>query len=203
MSQGPDAERPSRAERSEATRARLVDAAVPLFAERGYGGVAMEQVVAAAGVTRGALYHHFRDKRDLFRAVYEASETEMMRRTVAALANVEDPWEELVAGIHAWLDACADPALRRISLVDAPAVLGWAEWREIGNRHALGLVSAALQGAMDGGALRRADVEPLAHLVLAALAEAAMLVATAEDPEAARPEVEQTVVALLSGLRAG
>jgi AcrR family transcriptional regulator len=202
MSQGPDAERPSRAERSEATRARLVDAAVPLFAERGYGGVAMEQVVAAAGVTRGALYHHFRDKRDLFRAVYEASETEMMRRTVAALANVEDPWEELVAGIHAWLDACADPALRRISLVDAPAVLGWAEWREIGNGHALGLVTAALQGAMDGGALRRAEVEPLAHLVLAALAEAAMLVATADDPEAARPEVEQTVVALLSGLRA-
>src|SRR3954468_12250432 len=129
MSQGPDAERPSRAERSEATRARLVDAALPLFAERGYGSVAMEQVVAAAGVTRGALYHHFRDKRDLFRAVYEASETEMMRRTVAALANVEDPWEELVAGIHAWLDACADPALRRISLVDAPAVVRWDERR--------------------------------------------------------------------------
>lgn len=202
MSQGPDAERPSRAERSEATRARLVDAALPLFAERGYGGVAMEQVVAAAGVTRGALYHHFRDKRDLFRAVYEASETEMMRRTIAALTDVDDPWVELVAGVHAWLDACGDPVLRQISLVDAPSVLGWEEWREIGNRHALGLVTAALQGAMDGGALRPADVEPLAHLVLAALAEAAMLVATADDPVATREQVEATVVGLLSGLRA-
>src|SRR3954451_4895403 len=161
MSQGPDAERPSRAERSEATRARLVDAALPLFAERGYGGVAMEQVVAAAGVTRGALYHHFRDKRDLFRAVYEATEAEMMRRTIAALTDVEDPWEELVAGIHAWLDARGDPVPRQISLVDAPAVLGWSEWRDIGNQHAIPLGPAALQGAMDGGATRTADVEPL------------------------------------------
>src|SRR3954454_6831827 len=174
MSQGLDAERPSRAERSEATRTRRVDAALPLFAERGYGGGAMEQVVAAAGVTRGALYHHFRDKRDLFRAVYEASETEMMRRTIAALTDVDDPWEELVAGVHAWLDACGDPVLRQISLVDAPAVLGWTEWRGAGGPPAPGRGTAALQGAMDGGPLRRAAAEPVAHLVLAALAEAAM-----------------------------
>src|SRR4051795_11596117 len=111
---------PTQSERTEVTRGALIAAARKLFGERGFAAVGTEEVVAAAGVTRGALYHHFRDKRDLFRAVYEASETEMMRRTVAALANVEDPWEELVAGIPACLDACADPALRRISLVDAP-----------------------------------------------------------------------------------
>src|SRR4051794_31080381 len=151
MSQGPDAERPSRAERSEATRARLVDAALPLFAERGYGGVAMEQVVAAAGVTRGALYHHFRDKRDLFRAVYEATEAEMMRRTIAALTDVDDPWEELVAGVHAWLDACGDPVLRQISLVDAPAVLGWTEWRGGGEQHGPRAVAAGRPAGLGGG----------------------------------------------------
>lgn len=201
MSQGPDAERPTRAERSQATRSRLVDAARELFATRGYGGVAMEEVVAAAGVTRGALYHHFRDKRDLFRAVYEAVEDEILGVTVQRLAGAAGPWEELVGGVRAYLDACEDPRIARIALVDAPSVLGWGEWREIGNRHALGLVTAALSAAMDAGAIRRADVDRLAHLLLAALAEAALLVGNAADPATARDEVEATVIGLLSGLR--
>jgi AcrR family transcriptional regulator len=183
------------------TREKLVDAARALFAERGYGAVAMEEVVARAGVTRGALYHHFRDKRDLFRAVYERTEAELVAEIAAEVTGIEDPWALLVAGVHAFLDACADPRVMRIGLVDAPAVLGWEEWREIGDRHGLGLVTAALSGAMDAGVLRRRDVAPLAHLVLAALAEAAMLVANADEPRQARGEIERTVVALLAGLR--
>jgi AcrR family transcriptional regulator len=169
--------------------------------EREVAGGAMEEVVAAAGVTRGALYHHFRDKRDLFRAVYERSERDIVAGIAAEAHGLDDPWAALVAGVRSYLEACTDPRLVRIVLIDAPAVLGWREWRAIGHEHALGMTSAALGGAMEAGVLRRADVEPLAHLLMAALSEAGMLVADADDPWAARETVERAVVGLLEGLR--
>jgi AcrR family transcriptional regulator len=191
-----------RPERGDATRAALVSAARALFAERGYAGVGTEEVVRRAGVTRGALYHHFRDKQDLFRAVYEQTEQEIVASIGARMAGIADPVELLVEGVRAFLDACGDPVLMRIGLRDAPGVLGWEEWREIGNRHGLGLVTGGLRAAMDAGAIVRADVRTLAHLLLSALAEAALLIASAEDPGAAREEVERTLLALLDGLRA-
>jgi AcrR family transcriptional regulator len=196
-------QRTRKAEQSEATRAALVDAARELFAERGYANVGTEEIVRRARVTRGALYHHFQDKKDLFRAVHEQSEAELTQRIgeqIAARAT-DDPVEALVTGARTFLDHCTD-ASARISLVDAPAVLGWAEWREIDERHGLGLVTAGLQGAMDAGALRRQPVKPLAHLMLGALGEAGMLIANAEDPQAVRREVEPALIALLEGLRA-
>lgn len=192
----------SRADRGEATRAKLVRAARELFAERGYAGVGTEEVVRRAGVTRGALYHHFEDKRALFRAVYEQTEEELVAAVAAAAAGLEDPWELLTLGVRAFLDACSDPALMRIGVLDAPAVLGWREWREIGTRYALGLVTASLQHGIDQGVLRPADVDALARLWLGTLGEAAQLVANADDPEAARAEVERTLLMLLEGLRA-
>jgi len=191
-----------RPERGDATRAALLRTARALFAERGYAGVGTEEVVRRAGVTRGALYHHFRDKRDLFRAVYEETEHEIVAAIGARMQGVEDPVELLVTGVRAFLDACSDPVMMRIGLRDAPGVLGWEEWREIGNRHGLGLVTGGLRAAMDAGQIRRADVRTLAHVLLAALAEAALLIASADDPEAARAEVERTLLALLDGLRA-
>lgn len=134
--------------------------------------------------------------------MYERTEQEIVAGAARELAGIDEPWEELVAGVRAYLGTCEDPRVARISLIDAPGVLGWAEWREIGDRHALGAVTAALTAAMDTGVLRRANVEQLAHLLLAALAEAALLVANAEHPTAARAEVEDTVIGLLSGLRA-
>jgi AcrR family transcriptional regulator len=199
MSPPDPSERP---ERGDATRAALLAAARALFAERGYAGVGTEEVVRRAGVTRGALYHHFRDKRDLFRAVYEQTEHEIVVSIGARMAGIADPMELLVEGVRAFLDACGDPVLMRIGLRDAPGVLGWEEWREIGNRHGLGLVTGGLRAAMDAGAIVRADVRTLAHLLLSALAEAALLIASAEDPGAAREEVERTLLALLDGLRA-
>ena len=194
--------RGDKTERGEATRAALVAAARELFSERGYAAVGTEEVVARAGVTRGALYHHFADKKELFRAVYDQAEAEVVESILAATAAIEDPIEQVVAGVRSFLDACMDPALTRIGVLDAPVVLGWAEWREIGARHALGLVAAGLQNAMDAGALRAADVEPLAHLMLGAAGEAAMLVANAKDPRAARKQVEPALLDLLEGLRA-
>jgi AcrR family transcriptional regulator len=191
----------SNEERAAATRAELMRAARELFAARGYADVGTEEIVRAAHVTRGALYHHFTDKRDLFRAVHEQLADELLVGIGARLADVEDPWEALVTGVRAFLDACTDPALVRISHLDAPAVLGWAEWREIDARHWLGLVSSGLQEAMDAGVFAPRDVRPLAHMLLAAFAEAALLIANAPDPAAARREVEAPLLALLEGLR--
>lgn len=190
-----------RAERGEATRAALVRAARELFMERGYAEVGTTEIVERAGVTRGALYHHFGDKRDLFRAVYEQLEQELVEAAAARLAGVEDPWEALVSGMRSYLDACTDPATAQIGLLDGPSVLGWQEWREIGTRYALGLTTFALERAMDAGAIRRANPKQLAHLVNGALGEAGLLLANAEDPAAARAEVEKTVLAMFEGLR--
>jgi AcrR family transcriptional regulator len=198
-----------REEQSEATRAALVAAARELFSERGYARVGTEEIVRAAEVTRGALYHHFGDKKDLFRAVHEQLEAEITERVGADLAAAAaaagpeaDPLDALAAGIASFLDACTDPRLARVVLLEAPSVLGWAEWREIDERYGLGLVSAGLQGAMDAGALRPQPVKPLAHLMLGALGEAAMLIANADEPRRVREEVEPPLLALLDGLRA-
>ncbi len=101
-----------------------------------------------------------------------------------------------------FLDACEEPAVKQISLTDAPSVLGWQEWREIDNRHGLGLTRAALQGAVDAGVLRPIAVEPMAHLFVAALSEAAFVIAHADRPRKARAEVEEALLQLVEGLRA-
>ena len=189
-----------KASRAEATRARLVEVARELFAERGYSAVGTEEIVQRAGVTRGALYHHFSDKRELFREVHEGIERELTESVAAAMAGVEDPRELLRVGIRSFLDACTDPAVMQIALTDAPAVLGWREWREIDAKHGLGLVTAGLTLAMESGMIARRPVDPLAHILLGGLGEAAMMIASAEDPSAARREVEEPLIALVEGL---
>jgi AcrR family transcriptional regulator len=195
--------RSRRAEQSEATRAALLKVARKLFAERGYAAVGTEEIVKRARVTRGALYHHFRDKKDLFRAVHEQLEAEMAERIGRQLAegDATDPLELLAEGARTFLDHTTGP-LARVTLVDAPAVLGWEEWRAIDEKYGMGLVLAGLQGAIDADVIRDQPVKPLAHLLLAALGEAGMLIANADDPKATRAEVEPPLLALLEGLRA-
>jgi len=189
---------PTQAERTEATRGALIAAGRELFGARGYADVGTEEIVAAAGVTRGALYHHFRDKRDLFRAVFLASEEAFVQRVAEQVVGIEDPFALLVAALEATLDACTDRALARIAFLDGPAVLGYEDWRSIVDGYSLGLVSAMLGQAMEVGALRRAPVDPLAHLVSGALNEAGMVIANGGD----RAEVGSALRALLEGLRA-
>jgi AcrR family transcriptional regulator len=193
--------RNKKAEQGEATRARLLRVARDLFARRGYAGVGTEEIVRRARVTRGALYHHFRDKKDLFRAVHEQLEGELVESLGQRIAGIEDARELLAAGVRSFLDACTDPALAQISLIDAPSVLGWAEWREIDARYGMGLVRLGLEAAMDQGVMPRQNPEPLAHLILAALGESALLIANADEPRAARREVEEPLLALLEGLQ--
>src|SRR6266508_1601891 len=109
---------------ARATREALIEAAMELFTERGYAQVGTEEIVARAQVTRGALYHHFEDKRDLFRAVYERVEDELLERIGSVMGDVADPWELILAGTRSFLDACEEPAVKQIALIDAPAVLG-------------------------------------------------------------------------------
>jgi AcrR family transcriptional regulator len=175
--------------RSEATRRQLVTAARALFGARGYAGVGTEEIVRAAGVTRGALYHQFRDKADLFAAVAEEVEAEIADRIAAGAAGAAaDPLAGLRTGARLFLDACAEPDVERIILLDAPAVLGWEAWRDLAGRYGLGLVQFALQSAMDTGAIVPQPVVPLAHVLVGALDECALYIARAEDPGEAREQ---------------
>ncbi len=199
---GPDRPRTKAAQR-EATTAALISAARELFAARGYAGVGTEEIVQRAGVTRGALYHHFRNgKEELFRAVLVQVSAEIVQRVAQAAAATDDPWEELVLGSEAFLDACATPEVQRIVLLDAPSVLGWDVRRAIDADYGLRLLEEALQNAIDAGRLMPASASAVAHVLAGALDEAAMVVARAEDPAAARAEMSVTVRRLLEGLRA-
>jgi len=191
-----------KADQSQATREALIAAAHGLFAEQGFAGVATEEIVRAAGVTRGALYHHFDGKRELFAAVYEDVERQLVERIAAsAMASAGDPMEALQAGAQAFLEACEDPAVQRIALLDAPSVLGWERWREIGLRFGFGLVQATLQAAMEAGQIEAQPVGPLAHLLLGAIDEGAMLVARASDDGETRAQVGASVARFLEALR--
>ena len=187
--------------RSEATRQRLVAAARELFGARGYAGVGTEEIVRAAGVSRGALYHQFRDKADLFAAVAEQIEAEIAGRIAAdASGAAADPAAALRIGARLFLDACAEPDVERIILLDAPAVLGWEAWRDLAGRYGLGLVQLALQSAMDAGAIAPQPVIPLAHVLIGALNECALYVARAEDPPAAREQCAAIFDRILRGI---
>lgn len=188
--------------RSEATRARLLATARRLFAERGYAGVSTEEIVSEAGVTRGALYHQFKDKADLFRAVFEEVERELVERLAAEALSQDDPWDAQLAGLDAFLLACVEPEIQRIALLDAPSVLGWEAWREIEAQYGLGLIIAGLRNLIDIGRIPAQPVEPTAHAILGALVEAGLYVARAEDIDAAHAEMSEVLHRLLEGLRA-
>jgi AcrR family transcriptional regulator len=196
--------RRSQADRSATTRASLVQAARVLFAAHGFGGVGTETIVAAAGVTRGALYHQFADKTELFQAVYEAIEEDLARRLGerVAAAGASDPIEVMTIGAYAWLDACAEQEVQQIVLLDGPAVLGWQLWREIGMRHGLGLVEALLTHAIEVGRIPPQPVRALTHVLVGALDEAGLYIARAEDQMAASEEMRTVIAALVAGLAA-
>jgi len=194
--------RRTQAARSAATRDALIAAARPLFAVRGFGSVGTEEIVRAAGVTRGALYHQFDDKTELFAAVFEAVEAEITQRIAAATdgSAITDPIELMRLGAATWLAACTEPEIQRIVLVEAPAVLGYERWREVSLRHGLGLVQTLLLYAMEVGRVRRQPVEPLAHVLIGALDEAALYVAQSADADQALAEVSAVLDDLVAAL---
>jgi AcrR family transcriptional regulator len=187
---------------TEATRQALVRAGRQLFGARGYAAVSVEAIARRARVTTGALYHHFRDKQDLFRAVFEQVNAELMQRVAVDSAKQADQWKRFIAACDAWLAACREREIRQIVLLDAPSVLGWEEWRALDSPHGLALTTSGLRVAMNHGVLKRRSPEALAYLIYGALNEAGLALARAADFEAARAEMRELLVELLSGLRA-
>jgi AcrR family transcriptional regulator len=191
--------RRTQAQRRASTRRALLDAARSLFAEKGYHGTAAEEIVGRAGLTRGALYHHFEDKRDLFRVVVDEMEGEIDEEIEAAERAQPGLPEAVMAGYRAFIDAVLDPEMRRTFFLDGPSVLGW-EWREIDARHAVGKIEEGLEALIAEGFVEPQPVGPLARLINGTLLEAAFFVAASEDPEAARDEVWGAMERLVGGL---
>lgn len=176
-----------RVARGRTTRDRLLAAARAEFGANGYDATSIEAILGAAGVARGALYHHFATKEALFDAVLDQVVAELAAGVRTAAAGVEDPAEILRVGCLAWLRLAIDPAVQRIVLLDAPAVVGWTRWRTIDERYTLGGTKAILRTLADAGRLPAGATDVLAHLVLAAVGEAALVIARADDPVAALP----------------
>ncbi|MGW5147461.1 TetR/AcrR family transcriptional regulator [Rhodococcus koreensis] len=188
------------ANRAAATREALVRAARVLFVEKGYFDTATEEIVAAAGVgTRGALYHHFTDKRALFRAVFELVESEQVE-AAARFEDAETGLEALRRGIIGYLEASPTPEVQRILLIDGPAVLGWEDWRALEEQYGLGSLRRLLERAVVDGSLPAQPLGALSPMLLAAVNEAAIYVAGAQDSVRAKAEALEAVDRLLDGL---
>lgn len=190
----------SQRERSETTQGKLVAAARELFATVGYPATALGAVSEKAGVTKGALYHHYDGKPALFRAVFEAEQRALARTVKAAAEREPDPWDGFYAGCRAFFEASLVPDVQRITLLDAPSVLDWSTMREIEGRHGFALMCAGLTEAMRTGRIGQRPVEPLARMLHGALCEAAMYVARAEDQQAANDQVLRELRRLMRAL---
>lgn len=190
-----------REEYAEATRQALIDSAGELFAARGYHATSIEDVVRRARVTRGALYHHFAGKQELFEAVFEEQEARVAGQIAAAFAREDDALRQALAGLDAFLDACLDERFREIILRQGPTALGWVRWRELDQRYTLGLLRTGLRALMDERVIRPHSLDLLTRVFFAALSEAAIAIAEAGDPTAARDEAAGLVRAFLESLR--
>ncbi|MFF5263527.1 TetR/AcrR family transcriptional regulator [Actinomadura viridis] len=191
-----------RAQQRERTRQELLRVSRLLFADRGYGAVSLAEIVEAAGVTKGALYHLFASKADLFRAVLEQVQREV-GETVARTADAhDDPWTRLTAGCQAFLAASTAPGVQRIMLVDGPAVLGWSEWRALDERTSARHLAEALTELIGAGVIAPQPVAPLTHLLSGAMNEAALWLASSGDP-ASLPDTQAALARLLEALRTG
>jgi AcrR family transcriptional regulator len=194
--------RRTQAERTSATRSALIGAARRLFAEHGYAGVGTQAIVDAAGVTRGALYHQFGDKRGLFEAVFDTVEEETISGAAEAVlaAGDLDPVETMLLAVDTFMEAIAAPGITRITMIDAPAVLGWEGWRARGEKYGLAVIEGLIIQAVDRGWMEPRPVRPLAHVILGMLDESALYITRAEDHDRALAEVRAVIAQFIRGL---
>jgi AcrR family transcriptional regulator len=189
-----------RAAQGRATRGQLIEVATGLFADHGYEGTSIEAVLAAAGVSRGALYHHFAGKEALFTAVLEALSARITAQMTEVITGCTDPVDAVRTAALSWIDLAGDPVIQRIMLVDAPSVLGWEQWRDMDEGRTAAAMRDMLQAVSDTGRLPGELVGPFAHMILAALDEAAMVVARAPNSRAAVAEERHAVEEFLARL---
>ena len=193
-------QRRTNAERHAQTRAALLSAAQDLFAGTGFADAATEAVVRQAAVTRGALYYHFRDKAGLFEAVFEEAARRIVAAVLAEAVGQSTAFEGLAAGCRAYVDACLEPDIRQIYLIDGPAVLGWGRWREIDGRHSGGSLKEGITAVLGDAPQPSLSAEVLTVLVSGALNEAVLWLAEAEPSTAARDDLYRGIRTLLERL---
>lgn len=191
----------TRTEQKERTRRTLLATGRRLFAAKGYAGVGLAEIVGESGVTKGALYHHFSGKTDLFRAVLEEVQREVADRVAAAADAEEGSWAQLKAGCAAFVAAGADPEVQRIMLIDGPAVLGWNEWRAIDEATSVRHLTDALTALVADGSIPAQPVAPLARLLSGAMNEAALWLARSAPSDLA--DTQAALSRLLDALRIG
>src|SRR5947199_8049484 len=190
-----------RERQAEATRQLLVSVARQLFTEQGYAATSIEEIIKRAGVARGALYHHFAGKDALFRAVYDEVQTEVATRVVATAVAAPEPWDGVRAGLAAFLDACLEPAFRRIVVMDSVPVLSQDVWDGGIEHNELPMLRSVLTPLVETY-LPGVPVEPLVYVALGGLYGAALYIARSPEPSAARAETDEVLDTLISGLRA-
>jgi len=190
-----------RQEYSASTRKALVEVATDLFTERGYAGTSLDEIVAGARVTKGALYHHFSGKQALFESVFERVEEDASKTINRAVRDARDPWEKAVAGLRSFLDVVQQDDYRRIVIQEGPAVLGYERYREQEERSTFGIVQEIVSGVLEAYALEHSMVETFSRVFFGAMSAAGAAVSSAEDAKRASAEVEAAIVFILAGLR--
>ena len=191
-------------EQSAATIKRLLSVAMQEFSRKGYAAASTEAIVKKARVTRGALYHHFKGKKDLFYAVFKEAQMEIGNRIEADADAAQDLWGGLISGCNAFLKACSDPALQQIVVIDAPAVLAWNTYRSVDEHlpgSGLSLLKACLQDLLDQKMIKPIAVDALAHLLSGAMDEAAVWIAQSGNPSRALSDAQQVLGTLLESLK--
>ena len=190
-----------RQEYSASTRRALVDVATELFSQQGYAGTSLDEIVAGARVTKGALYHHFSGKQALFESVFEKIEESAAQDIHTAVRGSDDPWGKALGGLRAFLDVLQEPAYRRIVIADGPAVLGYERYREQEERTTFGIVQEIVSSVLSGYELEPSMVETFSRVFFGAMSASGAAVSSAEDPRKAGAEVEAVIAYILAGLR--
>ena len=198
----PELVRRTQAERSETTTDQLISAARRLFATKGFPATSIQEIVDEAGVTRGALYHHFTNKEELFEAVFNREQEAMDARVRQAAQRRKGAWTQLKAGCDEFLDAALDPETQRIVMIDGPAVLGSIRFQQSDESHSIELLKHVIEKAVTEGTLRKRPIMPIVHLLFGALCQAAMVIARSEDQEATTRQMRQEIHRLLDALEA-
>jgi AcrR family transcriptional regulator len=192
---------PRRVEYSEATRSALLDSALRLFISKTFASTSLDEVAADARVTKGAVYHHFANKKALFQAVLELVDQQTMDLIVQRTSTTTTTWDGALAGLDAFLDRCLDPIYQQICFVQGPSALGFVPWWQHGESHVEGLLNAVLHSLRDEGVIRAADIDALSTALYGALTAGALAIARAHDPSNVRHNIQATLLAWLEGLR--
>ena len=191
----------TKAQQREATTARLIEVACQIFTRDGYASAATEEIVHLAGVTRGALYHHFGSKEGLFQAVLGHIQKKVGERIETVTSEYQEGWDQIIAGSIAFLEASLDPQVQRIMLIDAPAVLGWSLWREMDAQNSMRSLREGLAELIEAGQIASLPLDALTHLLSGAMNEAALWIAQSDEPQKALAEATHTLKYLLTSLR--